>query len=636
MPLTCCDTLSETAEGLSREETTNCDESGDWFEIPGAIVELKSADKGKCNKVIDETTADDNGYYLFEDVNPGLYIITAKCPVEGNEGFLTKDVAEKFSGVALDAGVPDCTSAALALVIEKINNCYNDWYQCFGKLTASKIYNKVEDIADAIGTVDIPAIKAHADFGNYCEGGDEDLVDLICAWSCCVGPGVTDGGGGNGPPPGPTTYTVTYNGNENTGGTAPIDPDSPYTAGSTVTVLGEGDLEKTGYSFVEWDTASDGSGDAYSEGETFSMPGDNVTLYAQWEANTYTVTFYDCDGTQYGSTQSLNYGDLVTKPTDPTKTGYTFKGWYEEDTFVNEWDFANDTVTGDLDLYAKCVADTYTVTFYDCDGEYLSEAEVAYGDLVTEPADPTGTGYSLDGWYTEPTFVTEWDFANDTVTGDLDLYAKCVADTYTVTFYDCDGEYLSEAEVAYGDLVTEPADPTGTGYSLDGWYTEPTFVTEWDFANDTVTGDLDLYAKCVCDPCNPDNWSAVVDVYKYWKEDTSGSSYPQIQVVGSIYYNSECLLSDENISTEVRIIIMNNGGNNRAETESKDFSIPEDNPFNDIFGRGTGNNWDQHYYSSGTLNSAAKYELQVKPEGCIDWIVIDSGELINGQFQGGE
>jgi uncharacterized repeat protein (TIGR02543 family) len=565
MPLTCCDTLSETAEGLSREETTNCDESGDWFEIPGAIVELKSADKGKCNKVIDETNADDNGYYLFEDVNPGLYIITAKCPVAGNEGFLLKGVAEKFSGVALDAGVPDCTSTALALVIEKINNCYNDWYQCFGKLTASKIYNKVEDIADAIGTVDIPAIKAHADFGNYCEGGDEDLVDLICAWSCCVGPGVTDGGGGNGPPPGPTTYTVTYNGNENTGGTAPIDPDSPYTAGSTVTVLGEGDLEKTGYSFVEWDTASDGSGDAYSEGETFSMPGDNVTLYAQWEANTYTVTFYDCDGTQYGSTQSLNYGDLVTKPTDPTKTGYTFKGWYEEDTFVNEWDFANDTVTGDLDLYAKCVADTYTVTFYDCDGEYLSEAEVAYGDLVTEPADPTGTGYSLDGWYTEPTFVTEWDFAND-----------------------------------------------------------------------TVTGDLDLYAKCVCDPCNPDNWSAVVDVYKYWKEDTSGSSYPQIQVVGSIYYNSECLLSDENISTEVRIIIMNNGGNNRAETESKDFSIPEDNPFNDIFGRGTGNNWDQHYYSSGTLNSAAKYELQVKPEGCIDWIVIDSGELINGQFQGGE
>jgi len=196
MPLICCDTLSEIAESVSRENT--CDESELWNPTAGAIVELRSAKKGKCKKLIADTTADDNGYYLFEDVQPGVYIITAKCPVEGNEGFLLKDVAEKVSGVALDAGTPDCTSTALALVIEKINNCYNDWYQCFGELTAPKIYNKVEEIAEDIGTVDIPAIKAHADFGNYCDSEDEDLVDLICAWSCCIGPGATGGSNGGG------------------------------------------------------------------------------------------------------------------------------------------------------------------------------------------------------------------------------------------------------------------------------------------------------------------------------------------------------------------------------------------------------------------------------------------------------
>jgi uncharacterized repeat protein (TIGR02543 family) len=79
------------------------------------------------------------------------------------------------------------------------------------------------------------------------------------------------------------TFTVTYNGNGNTGGSPPADG-SAYRQGDTVTVLGPGTLEKTGSTFSNWNTAADGSGTSYAPGAQFAMPGANVTLYAQWTA----------------------------------------------------------------------------------------------------------------------------------------------------------------------------------------------------------------------------------------------------------------------------------------------------------------------------------------------------------------
>ena len=80
-----------------------------------------------------------------------------------------------------------------------------------------------------------------------------------------------------------TKYTVTYDGNGNTSGTAPVDTLSPYYAGVTVTVLGQGDLARDKYNFTGWNTAADGGGTAYVETDTFTMPAANVVLYAQWE-----------------------------------------------------------------------------------------------------------------------------------------------------------------------------------------------------------------------------------------------------------------------------------------------------------------------------------------------------------------
>ena len=77
-------------------------------------------------------------------------------------------------------------------------------------------------------------------------------------------------------------FSVTYNGNGNTGGTVPVDGNSPYNSGATVTVLGNtGALVKTGSTFAGWNTAADGSGTSYSPGNTFAITA-NTTLYAMW------------------------------------------------------------------------------------------------------------------------------------------------------------------------------------------------------------------------------------------------------------------------------------------------------------------------------------------------------------------
>ncbi|MCL2191138.1 MAG: SUMF1/EgtB/PvdO family nonheme iron enzyme [Treponema sp.] len=79
----------------------------------------------------------------------------------------------------------------------------------------------------------------------------------------------------------PGTFTVTYNGNGNTGGTVPTEPNSPFAGGATVTVMGVGNLVKSGHTFMGWNTQADGGGTTRVPGETFVISA-NTTLYAQW------------------------------------------------------------------------------------------------------------------------------------------------------------------------------------------------------------------------------------------------------------------------------------------------------------------------------------------------------------------
>jgi uncharacterized repeat protein (TIGR02543 family) len=126
----------------------------------------------------------------------------------------------------------------------------------------------------------------------------------------------------------PTLNNLIYAGNGNTGGTAPVDPLSPYPNGATVTVLGAGTLARTGYTFNGWNTSANGSGTNYAPAATFTINA-NTTLYARWTGNTRTVTF-DSNGGSTASPASKqvtfgsSYGTLATT----SRTGYSFAGWF--------------------------------------------------------------------------------------------------------------------------------------------------------------------------------------------------------------------------------------------------------------------------------------------------------------------
>jgi uncharacterized repeat protein (TIGR02543 family) len=282
------------------------------------------------------------------------------------------------------------------------------------------------------------------------------------------------------------TYSVIYDGNGNDSGDVPVD-DNIYYQGDNVTVLNNsGNLAKSGHTFIGWNTQEDGNGDSYGEYETFTMGDEDITLYAKWSAlPVYTVAFDSQGGSSVG-TQYIIEGGLVSEPSNPTKEGYSFDGWFNSS---DPWDFANDTVNSDMTLTAQWTINSYTVTFDSQGGNAVDPQTVNYGGLVSEPSNPTKEGYSFDGWFngSDP-----WDFANDTVSSDMTLTAQWTINSYTVTFDSQGGSAVDPQTVNHGGLVSEPSEPTKEGYTFVGWFNG---IESWDFANDTVTSDVTLSAQ---------------------------------------------------------------------------------------------------------------------------------------------
>ena len=121
--------------------------------------------------------------------------------------------------------------------------------------------------------------------------------------------------------PAPTNHTVTFKANGGTG--------SDYTqTASTPTGLTANTFTRAGYSFSGWNTQADGGGTAYTDGQTYDFSAD-MTLYAQWTANTYTVTF-DANGgsTPVPTSKVVTYGAAYGTLATTSRTGYTFSGWF--------------------------------------------------------------------------------------------------------------------------------------------------------------------------------------------------------------------------------------------------------------------------------------------------------------------
>lgn len=290
------------------------------------------------------------------------------------------------------------------------------------------------------------------------------------------------------------TYTVTYNGNDSTAGTVPTDSQF-YIESDPVTVLGNtGNLVKTGYTFAGWNTKADGSGMDYTENTKFNIGTSNVTLYAQWIPNQYTVTFNSNGGNTINPI-TANYDTTITAPLNTVRVGYTFIDWYKESGFTNAWNFTTDKVTNDTTLYAKWSPNQYTVSFNEDGGSSVQDQTISYLQKATKPDDPTKTGYTFGGWYEDQAFNTAFDFTNTMITGNTTIYAKWLQNEYKVSFDTNGGSDVSDITAKYNTMISAPTIPVQIGYAFDGWYKESSITNVWDFLSDKITNDTTLYAK---------------------------------------------------------------------------------------------------------------------------------------------
>ena len=287
------------------------------------------------------------------------------------------------------------------------------------------------------------------------------------------------------------TYTVTFTGAEVSPMT--VTYGEPYGTLPTPT--------QTGYEFLGWFTSAEGISKVSPEDYP---PAEDHALYGKWRQGEYTVIFYANGGSVSPTTQTALYGSSYGTLPTPTRTGYTFSGWYTSASGGTKVTAeTNVLVAGNHTLYAQWAADEYTVTFKTYGGS-VSPASISvvfgstYGDLPT----PTLTGQSFLGWYTSPTsgeLVTSETIVSKT--GDHFLWAHWTINSYTVTF-NANGGSVSPASISivygstYGDLPT----PTRQGYKFDGWFTSTEGISKVSSADRIPAEDHVLYAKWTYDP----------------------------------------------------------------------------------------------------------------------------------------
>ena len=258
-------------------------------------------------------------------------------------------------------------------------------------------------------------------------------------------------------------YTITFDTN---GGSeiAPITQDY----GTEITV--PADPTRKGYTFKGWDKEIP---------ET--MPAENITVKAQWETNQYTIAF-DTNGGSEIAPITQDYGTEITAPDNPTRKGYTFKGWDKE---------IPETMPADnITVKAQWEINQYTITFDTNGGSEIAPITQDYGTEITVPADPTRKGYTFKGWDKE---IPETMPAEN-----ITVKAQWETNQYTIAFDTNGGSEIAPITQDYGTEITAPDNPTRKGYTFKGWDKEipetmpaenMTVKAQWEINQYTITFD---------------------------------------------------------------------------------------------------------------------------------------------------
>ena len=238
----------------------------------------------------------------------------------------------------------------------------------------------------------------------------------------------------------------------------------------------------------------------------------NLTIDVKYDLDNHTLTF-ETNGGSTIAPVTVRHGNAVARPADPTKDKYTFIGWYADPEFSAEYDFAT-VLEADKTIYAKFeltstpIGDIYVR--YDVlhikqlpDGSYdLANAEVEH---LSAKKDTTVTAVVKDYSATHHINVNSTlskltDTAIQPYPGAdgkpvytiLSVYYDL--DFHTLTFDTMGGSRIDPVTVRHGNAVAKPKDPVNGGYIFDGWYTDKTYRTPYNFAT-VLTQDTTIYAK---------------------------------------------------------------------------------------------------------------------------------------------
>ncbi len=238
----------------------------------------------------------------------------------------------------------------------------------------------------------------------------------------------------------------------------------------------------------------------------------NLTIDVKYDLDNHTLTF-ETNGGSTIAPVTVRHGNAVARPADPTKDKYTFIGWYADPEFTEEYDFAT-VLEADKTIYAKFeltstpIGDIYVR--YDVlhikqlpDGSYdLANAEVEH---LSAKKDTTVTAVVKDYSATHHVNVNRTlskltDTAIQPYPGAdgkpvytiLSVYYDL--DFHTLTFDTMGGSRIDPVTVRHGNAVAKPKDPVNGGYIFDGWYTDKTYRTPYNFAT-VLTQDTTIYAK---------------------------------------------------------------------------------------------------------------------------------------------
>ncbi|MDR3130996.1 MAG: InlB B-repeat-containing protein [Treponema sp.] len=271
---------------------------------------------------------------------------------------------------------------------------------------------------------------------------------------------------------------------------------------------------RTGCTFAGWYMTEYGGGEQFTQETPVTA---DITVYAKWTVNKYTVTFNEDGGTFKDTEDSrprvVSYISSVGEkmPADPAKTGHNFDGWWTEQNGGGERFTASTPVTGDITAYAKWTRISYTVNFKAGGGESETQTLTALYEESLGQKMPTveKPGHTFEGWYTEPDGGGDLFTASTPVIANIAVHAKWTIMIYTVKFFapgaggDGSNPY-AELTLNYGSAAGEnmpETNPERQGFAFDGWYTLEDGGGLWFTASTPVTGNTVVYSK----------WNSVID-----------------------------------------------------------------------------------------------------------------------------